>query len=129
MDDIIQELEESGYRVFLIIGESGSNYYQLQKYDITYPQSIDGKTGISANKIIDSYEKYGILGVVDLFGAPTGSKVPVYTMKAKTAYRKRNTSCTFTINVETEDDVLDWLSRQTNKSGAIKELIREAIKR
>lgn len=126
MDDIIQELDTLGYRVLLTIGGSGSNYYQLQKDGITYPQSTDDSEGKSASNVIHNYEKYGITGVLELFGAPTGSKLPNYTRKAKADYRKRNTSCTFTINIETESDILDWLSRQTNKSGALKALIREA---
>lgn len=129
MDDVIQALEESGYRVLLKIGDSGSNYYQLQKGGITYPQSVDNKGGISSSNILYSYEKYGITGVLAVFEAPTGSKLPVYTRKAKAEYRKRNSSFTFTINLETESSILDWLNRQSNKSGAVKGLILDAIER
>ena len=56
-----------------------------------------------------------------------GSKLPVYTQKAKAAYRKRNSSLTMTINPKTEPDIAEWLNAQSNKSGAVKELIRQAI--
>ena len=127
MDDVIQALDELGYRALLTIGDLGSNYYQLQRGGITYPQSVDNKAGISSSNILYNYEKYGITGVLEVFEAPTGSKLPVYTRKAKSDYRKRNTSFTFTINVDSEEDILNWLSRQKNKSGAIKNLIREVI--
>ena len=31
------------------------------------------------------------------------------------------------LNSETESDIIDWLDRQDNKRGAVKELIRKAI--
>lgn len=57
------------------------------------------------------------------------SKVPVYTQKAKAAYRKRTTSLTITVNPEKEKDVYDWLNNQENKAGGVKRLIRAELSR
>lgn len=136
MDDIINQLEAAGYRVIMVIGASGGNLYQLKKDGITYPQaesseegyskSKNGSGGIPATDIEYQYNKHGLDGVIRLFEPRKKSKLPIYTQKAKSAYRARNTSVTFTINVNSEADVLEWLNRQSNKSGAIKELIRKA---
>lgn len=136
MDDIISQLEEAGYRVILVIGASGGNLYQLKKDGITYPQaqssgegydrSKNGKAGMSEATIKHHYQKYGLDDVIRLFNPPKNSKLPKYIQKAKSDYRARNTSFTFTINVNSEADVLEWLNRQDNKSGAIKNLIRQA---
>lgn len=136
MDDIINQLEAAGYRVIMVIGASGGNLYQLKKDGITYPQaepsdegyskSKNGRGGIPATDIEYQYNKHGLDGVIRLFEPRKKSKLPIYTQKAKSAYRERNTSVTFTINVNSEADVLEWLNRQSNKSGAIKELIRKA---
>lgn len=49
----------------------------------------------------------------------------------KRAYKKYKdrTRVQFNIdlNSETESDIIDWLDRQDNKRGAVKELIRKAI--
>lgn len=139
MNDIIEQLEAAGYRVIMVIGASGGNLYQLKKDGITYPQaepsdegyakSKNGSTGIPDIDIEYHYSKHGLDGVIRLFKPLKKSKLPIYTQKAKSAYRERNTSVTFTINVNSEADVLEWLNRQSNKSGAIKSLIRQAAAR
>lgn len=136
MDDIINQLEAAGYRVIMVIGALGGNLYQLKKDGITYPQvepsdegyskSKNGVVGIPDIAIEYQYKKHGLDGVIGLFEPRKKSKLPIYTQKAKSAYRARNTSVTFTINVNSEADVLEWLNRQSNKSGAIKSLIRQA---
>lgn len=136
MDDIIEQLEAAGYRVLMVIGASGGNLYRLEKDGISYPQaepsdegyskSKDGSAGIPATDIEYRYNKQGLDGVIRLFKPDKKSKLPIYTQKAKADYRARNTSVTFTINVNSEADVLEWLNRQSNKSRAIKSLIRQA---
>lgn len=127
MDRIIKELEERGYRVILTIGPSGGNYYQLQKDGITYPEAENAKDGVSERDILYIYKKYDLDDVLRMFKPAEGSKLPIYTQKAKAAYRKRTDSLTMTINPKTEPDIAEWLNAQSNKSGAVKELIRQAI--
>ena len=44
-------------------------------------------------------------------------------------YDKANTKkITMKLNVKTDADILNWLQEQPNKQGAIKELIRNAMK-
>lgn len=56
------------------------------------------------------------------------SKLPSYTQKAKADYRKRITTVTITINPRTEPEIYKKINEQDNKSGYIKNLIKNDIK-
>ena len=132
MNHITKTLRKLGYELLLVGFDNkhdGHKYYQLQKDDVIYPLPDSGQKAIRQTDIENAYNKGSLYDVVSLFKAPWTSTLPTYTQKAKSAYRERNTSVTFTINVNSEADVLEWLNRQSNKSGAIKSLIRQAAAR
>ena len=48
---------------------------------------------------------------------------------ARTRYDAKNTTqFKMKLNLKTDADILEWLSKQENKQGAVKELIRDKIK-
>ena len=50
--------------------------------------------------------------------------------KAQAKYDKTHTDGFYMkLNKETDEDILEWLSMQSSKQGAIKQLIREAIQK
>ena len=50
--------------------------------------------------------------------------------KAQAKYDKTHTTGFYMkLNKETDEDILEWLSMQSSKQGAIKQLIREAIQK
>lgn len=50
-------------------------------------------------------------------------------MGAKERYDAKNTKqFKMKLNIKTDADILNWLDAQDNKQGAVKELIRKAIK-
>lgn len=51
-------------------------------------------------------------------------------MGAKERYDKKNTKGLYLkLNIKTDADILNWLDEQDSKQGAVKELIRKAIKK
>lgn len=51
-------------------------------------------------------------------------------LEAQARYDKENTKrFMMKLNIKHDADILEWLDQQSNKQGAIKQLIREAIKK
>jgi len=49
--------------------------------------------------------------------------------EANIKWRKEHTkSCNLTLNQDTDKDIIEWLSKQQNRQGYIKELIRQDMK-
>lgn len=79
MEQIIAQLEAKGFSVTqtktlhnsdnTTNENAASNFYQLRKDDVIYPKSRGNKQDIGGSTITTCFDKFGIDGVIQIFGA------------------------------------------------------------